>query len=123
MFLKNIGVTFFTEISLTGISFLNGILLARLLSVEDRGIMVLLMSFPMLIIYLSNFGIPHANIYMIGRKKVSNRTVYGNAFTVSIFISFFYNNPITNLKENNHKQFLKGLSRNVLVPLNDPNIF
>ncbi len=62
--------------------------MARALSPTDRGIMALIMTVPLLIAVFASFGLPQANIYMIGRKKHAERNVLGNSLLLAILIGF-----------------------------------
>ena len=88
MFIRNVFFTFSSEIIIVGANFLAGVILARALSPTDRGIMALIMTVPLLIAVFASFGLPQANIYMIGRKKHTERNMLGNSLLLAIFIGF-----------------------------------
>lgn len=86
MFIRDVFLTFTTEIFSVGGNFLIGILLARALTVPERGIMVLVMTLPWAIISFASLGLPQANIYLVGRKKRDVQTVWGNALVNAVAI-------------------------------------
>jgi O-antigen/teichoic acid export membrane protein len=83
LFIRSVLLTLSTELFAVGGNFLIGVMLARGLSVPERGIMVLVMSLPWTVAGLANLGLPQANIYLIGRKKYSLPSVLGNALAVA----------------------------------------
>jgi O-antigen/teichoic acid export membrane protein len=83
VFIRNVFLTLTTEFVTIGGSFLTGVLLARGLSVEDRGIMALVMAFPFTVASLFNLGLPQANIYLLGRGKFPAKTVLASALTAA----------------------------------------
>ena len=84
MFIRNVFMTLSTEFFTLGGNFLAGILLARGLSVPERGIMVLVMSLPWTVASLANLGLPQANIYLVGRKKYDPKTVLGSSLAAAL---------------------------------------
>ncbi len=69
MFIRDVFLTLSTEILSIGGNLFIGILLARALTVPERGIMVLVMTLPWIIVSLASLGLPQANIYLVGRKR------------------------------------------------------
>ena len=87
MFTKNVAISFFTEIFCALTNFAIGVLLARQLTPDDRGVMVLVMSFPMLLFNFINFGLHEATIYFIGRKRIPPEIVLANAISIALVVS------------------------------------
>lgn len=117
LFVKNIGLTYLTEIFLSTLSFFTGILLARLLTVEDRGVMVLVTTLPITVMYLTNLGLPQANIYFIGRKGYAPKYIYGNALLVAAITGILVVLLLQPLKGLILGNLLKGLPEEYWVPL------
>ena len=79
MFIRDVFLTLSTEVITVGGNFLIGILLARTLSVTDRGIVVMVMTLPWLIMSFANLGLPQANIYLVGREKRDPEILWANS--------------------------------------------
>lgn len=75
LFIRNVLFTFSTELFIVGISFLNGILLARMLSPNDRGVLALVMSLPFIFYNMLNLGLNESVVYFIGRRKLPTSAV------------------------------------------------
>jgi O-antigen/teichoic acid export membrane protein len=123
VFIRNVFLTLLTEFITIGGSFLVGVLLARGLSVEDRGIMALVMAFPFTIASLANLGLPQANIYLLGRGKFPPRTILASALTTAFALGVLAFFGMLALREIALATFLRGLPEDyyllllVLVPL------
>jgi O-antigen/teichoic acid export membrane protein len=109
LFIRNVFLTLSTEIATIGGSFLVGVLLARGLSVEDRGIMALVMAFPYTIASLANLGLPQANIYLLGREKFPPKTILASALTAALFLGVLALLAMYGLKDTALLTFLRGL--------------
>lgn len=86
MLLRNFLLTYATDLIILGSNFLSGVILARMLSPGDRGIMALVMTLPMTIVTLVHLGIPQASVYMIGRKNLPPNKVSGVSITLATII-------------------------------------
>ncbi len=86
MCIRDVFLTLSTEILSVGGNLFIGILLARALTVPERGIMVLVMTLPWIIVSFAGLGLPQANIYLVGRKKRDAQTVWGNALLNAVII-------------------------------------
>jgi O-antigen/teichoic acid export membrane protein len=123
VFIRNVFLTLSTEFVTIGGSFLVGVLLARGLSVEDRGIMALVMAFPFTIASLANLGLPQANIYLLGREKFPAKTILASALTTAFFLGVLAFLTMFAFKDTALETFLRGLPGEyyllllVLVPL------
>jgi O-antigen/teichoic acid export membrane protein len=117
MFTRNVILTFSTEMATLGGNFLVGVLLARSLSVPERGIMALVMALPWTIAGLANLGLPQANIYLIGRKKQSARAVLAASLTAAIFIGFLVVALLAPMRDKALNTFLRGLPQEYYLPL------
>ena len=86
MFIRDVFYTLSTELFAVAGNFLIGIVLARALTISDRGVMVLAMALPWTIVRLAGLGLPQANIYLVGRKKRDAKEVLGNALVMTAAI-------------------------------------
>lgn len=86
MFVRDVLLTFSTEIINAGLNFSVGILLARTLTPTNRGIMALVMTLPLLLFNVLNLGLHEATVFLIGRKKAQAESVLGNALTIAMII-------------------------------------
>jgi len=87
-FFRNVLGTFATEILTVGLNMLLGILTARLLGPEQRGILTLLMTLPLTLVHFADLGISQANIYLIGRRKRPAEVILTNSLAIALGISF-----------------------------------
>jgi O-antigen/teichoic acid export membrane protein len=68
MIARNVIITFVTQLGVVAVNFVTGILLARLLSPGERGILALIMTLPPLIYNLANLGLHEGSVYFIRRE-------------------------------------------------------
>jgi len=96
LLVKNTLAVFTTKVILIIIKLTIGVLTARVLGPEGKGIFVLALQMPGILATLSNLSIGEALIYNIGQGKIPRNKILGNIifFTVAvsaiIFISYFY---------------------------------
>jgi O-antigen/teichoic acid export membrane protein len=117
VFIRNVFFTLGTEFFTIGGSFLAGILLARGLSVEDRGVMALVMAFPWTIASLANLGLPQANIFLLGREKYSPRTILASALTAALILGAIAFLAMYALRDTVLATLLRGLPSEYYLPL------
>ena len=117
MFIRDVFFTLTTEIFSVGGNLFIGILLARALTVPERGIMVLVMTLPWIIVSLAGMGLPQANIYLVGRKKRKAQTVWGNALVNAAIISLLTLLFLSAIKGTILNTALKGLPPQYWRPL------
>lgn len=84
-FFRHVLGTLATDVWIIGLNFLVGVIIARLLLPEDRGVLALVMLLPVTLAYLADFGISQAIVYLLGRKKRPLRAVAANVLTLAIF--------------------------------------
>ncbi len=75
-----------TRVGTMGIGLFTGILSARLLGPEDRGIFALVALFPSTLVTLTKFGQAQAVIYFIRREKVDVSALASNAVTFGVMV-------------------------------------
>jgi O-antigen/teichoic acid export membrane protein len=123
MFIRNVFFTLSTELLTVGGNFLVGILLARGLSVPERGVMALVMALPWTVASLANLGLPYANIYMIGRKKLPAKAILGTSLILAVLLGLLAVGSMLALRSTLLSTALKGLPSEyyplllVLIPL------
>lgn len=78
-FFRNVLGTFLTEILIVLINLLIGVVSARVLGPDRRGVLTLVMTLPVTLMAFADLGISQANVYFIARKNCPAATVAGNA--------------------------------------------
>lgn len=86
-FARNVLGLFATDVVNIPIGILGSIVLARFLSVDDRGLYAVATSFAVLAMLVSNLGWPPATIYRLLRVRSEPAKVTGAAFLASAFAS------------------------------------
>ncbi len=86
IFFRNVLGTFATEILTVAINLLLGVLTARLLGPERRGVLTLVMTLSLTLVYFADLGISKANIYLIGRRKRSETAVAANSAFIALAV-------------------------------------
>lgn len=117
MFARNVLLTFTTEVTCVGLNFLTGILLARILTPNDRGIMTLAMTFSLMMFCLTNFGLHEGTVYFIDRKKFSPILVMGNILTITCGLSVLIIIILMLLKSVFLSSFMKGFPGEYWLPI------
>jgi O-antigen/teichoic acid export membrane protein len=117
MFIRNVLWTFSTELLVLGGNFLTGILLARGLSVPERGLMALVMALPWTAAGLVNLGLPQASIFLIARKKYQSRPVILALIGLSLLLGAAAILTLLLLKSTILGSFLKDLPEQYYLPL------
>lgn len=83
-FFRNVLGTFVTEVLTVGLNMLLGILTARLLGPERRGILTLVMTLPLTLVHFADLGVSQANIYLIGRRKRPAGAILNNSLVIAL---------------------------------------
>jgi O-antigen/teichoic acid export membrane protein len=109
VFARNVLYTFSTEVFAVAGNFLIGVILARVLTPSERGILVLVMTLPWIVNSFASLGLPQANIYLLGRKRRDAKTVLGNSLLVSAGASLVLVAALQVMKELVLRTVLKGL--------------
>ncbi len=117
MFIRDVFYTFSTEIFAVAINFAVGVVLARILTPAERGIMVLVMTFPWTIASFANLGYPQANIYLLGRKKYDARTILGNSLVAVAILGMLSVIVLSVTKRALLSTVLRGLPAEYWLPL------
>ncbi|MEE8391881.1 MAG: flippase, partial [Anaerolineae bacterium] len=84
VFFRNVLGTFIAEIFTVGLNLLLSVLTARILGLEQRGILTLAMTLPLTLVHFADLGISKANIYLIGRRKRPEATVAANSAAIAL---------------------------------------
>lgn len=85
-FFRDVLGTFSTDILIVLLNLLVGVLTARVLGPERRGILTLVMTLPLTIVYFADLGISKANIYFIGRHRRSETEVAANSAFIALVV-------------------------------------
>lgn len=86
VFFRNVLGTFLTQILIVGLNLMLGVLTARVLGPERRGVLTLVMTMPLTLVYFADLGISKANIYLTSRRKRSETAVAANSAVIALFI-------------------------------------
>ena len=79
-------ITFVTRILQLALGIGSSIIIARVLGPQGKGIYSLAILLPTLIIGFGDFGIVHASVFYVGRKKYSAEEILGNNITLSFLL-------------------------------------
>ena len=88
-FVRDAASVFSSRIITLGITFVSGVLLARLLGPEGKGILAAIAIYPTLIISIAEMGVRQAAIYHLGKKVHPERDVIGTVMFLLLFSSLF----------------------------------
>ena len=86
VFFRNVLGTFLTEILIVGLNLMLGVLTARILGPERRGVLTMVMILPLTLVHFADLGISKANIYLTSRRKRSEMAVAANSAVIALFI-------------------------------------
>ena len=86
VFFRNVAGTFVTEILIVVLNLLLGVLTARVLGPDRRGVLALVMTLPLTLVYFADLGISKATIYLIGRRKRSEAAIAANSAVVALVV-------------------------------------
>lgn len=85
-FFRRVLGTFATDVTIVGINFLIGVLVARAMMPSARGVLALAMTMPITVAYLIDLGLTQANVYLIGRRHRAVEAVATNSVTLALGI-------------------------------------
>ena len=86
VFFRNVAGTFITEVFIVVLNLVLGVLTARMLGPHRRGVLALVMTLPLTLVYLADLGISKATIYLIGRRKRSEAALAANSAVVALAV-------------------------------------
>jgi len=105
---------FFTRVLLAGLNLVTGILLARMLSLEDRGLYSLVALVMSILFLAGNFGLSTSTVYYAAKKETNRGKLLANSFIASLVLPlalgvlFFLAAPL-------FSKFLSGMSDKYLL--------
>jgi O-antigen/teichoic acid export membrane protein len=82
----DVAVSLGTRVVLFGVTASTGILIARWLGPEGRGLLSICITIPSLVAALAGCGLPMANVYLVGRGRVAAGVVAGNALAFAAVV-------------------------------------
>ena len=88
-FVRDASSVFGSRVATIGITFVSGVLIARLLGPEGKGILAAIAIYPTLIISIAEMGVRQAAIYHLGKKIHPERDVIGTVMFLLLFSSLF----------------------------------
>lgn len=100
---------------MVGINAVVGILLARFLTVLDRGIMFLVMTLPILVYSFLDVGLSQANIYMLKKKEYAPRYVLGNSLAYCLVVGLVATIGLWLLRIPVQELVLKGMPKEAYI--------
>ncbi|MFZ5915364.1 MAG: lipopolysaccharide biosynthesis protein [Chloroflexota bacterium] len=86
IFFRNVLGTFITEVSIVGLNFFIGVLVARAMSPAARGVLALAMTLPITVAYFIDPGVSQANIYLFGHRRRSAEALAANSILLALVI-------------------------------------
>ncbi len=86
VFFRNVLGTFGTEMLTVTLNLLLGVLTARVLGPERRGVLTLVMTLALTLVYFADLGVSKANVYLIGRRKRSETAVAANSVFIALTV-------------------------------------
>ncbi len=83
---KNIAITFSAKVIMVGLGLVAGILVARTLGPEGKGIFAFLSALAGIAIQFGNLGLQNANTYFIGKDRTKTFDLLGNSLWVGLIL-------------------------------------
>jgi O-antigen/teichoic acid export membrane protein len=83
---KNIAITFSSQILIFAFGFIASIILARALGPTGKGIYVLIILIPTVMLKLGSLGIEAANVYFTGSKQYEIKDIISNSLISALFL-------------------------------------
>jgi len=85
VFKKNVIITFGTDVLNLGVGLLSGIITARCLGPEGKGIFAFVTLIPAMIVMFGNFGVGQSVVYFIGQKRFDRNEVFNSLIVWLLF--------------------------------------
>jgi stage V sporulation protein B len=86
IFFRNVLGTFITDGFIVVLNLLLGVLTARILGPERRGVLTLVMTLPVTLVYFADLGISQANVYFLGRNRRPESSIVANSVVVALIV-------------------------------------
>ena len=86
VFFRNVLGTFLVEILTVGLNLMLGVLTARILGPERRGVLTLVMTLSLTLVYFADLGVSQANVYLIGRRKRLEGEIAANSVFIALTV-------------------------------------
>lgn len=86
VFFRNVLGTFITDGFIVVLNMLLGVLTARILGPERRGVLTLVMTLPLTLAYFADLGISQANVYFLGRNKRPESSIVTNSLIIALVV-------------------------------------
>src|SRR5436190_12916725 len=81
---KRSALTLGTTFAILGMGLVSGAFLARLLGVQNRGLLAAVILWPSIVAYLGDLGGPLAYTYLAATQPAKLRFLIGNAFAITL---------------------------------------
>jgi len=115
VFFRNVLGTFAAEIITVALNLLLGVLTARVLGPERRGILTLVMTLSLTLVYFADLGISKANVYLIGRRKRSEAAVAANSVFIALAVGAVVSLILWLIRDLTLRTLLRGLPSHYLA--------
>lgn len=86
VFFRNVLGTFITDGLIVALNLLLGVLTARVLGPERRGVLTLVMTLPLTLVYFADLGLSQAHVYFLGRNRRSESSIMANAVVIALAV-------------------------------------
>lgn len=86
VFFRNVLGTFVTDGFVMVLNLLMGALTARILGPQRRGVLTLVITLPLTLVYFADLGLSQANVYFLGRNKRSESSIVSNSVVIALFV-------------------------------------
>ncbi len=86
VFFRNVLGTFVTDGFVVALNLLLGVLTARVLGPERRGVLTLVMTLPLTLVYFADLGLSQANVYFLGRSKRPESSIVANSVLIALVL-------------------------------------
>ncbi len=114
-FFWNVLGTFATDVVSVTLNITLGVLTARILGPERRGILTLVMTLPITLAYFADLGLSQANVYMIGRDRRSESRMVANSVLFTLVITAAVGLGVWWGRDFALRTFLRGLPTHYLA--------
>ncbi len=86
VFFRNVLGIFVTDGFVVALNLLLGVLMARVLGPERRGVLTLVMTLPLTLVYFADLGLSQANVYFLGRSKRPESSIVANSVLIALVL-------------------------------------
>lgn len=85
-FLRDVSYNFTKQVTMLFCGLVSSVVVSRVLGPTDRGVLALVMLIPSMLLLFGDLGIPFANVYFLGKKRVRPRDVAFNSLVIGLLV-------------------------------------